>query len=82
MEQKVITIGNSAGIIIPKNLMRKYKLKTGMKLFIHEDNSGAVFTVSKSKVADSKSSLTPDFFSKLEKINKQYGPALKILASK
>ncbi len=79
--QKVIQVGNSLGIVIPKELAKKSGLKAGSNVYIQKDPNGPSIVInSKSRVFDS--SITPDFLRIVSGINKKYGPALKELAGK
>ena len=40
MELKVTTIGNSTGIILPKELLEKLRINKGDKLYVSETPSG------------------------------------------
>ncbi|OGK08528.1 hypothetical protein A2767_05520 [Candidatus Roizmanbacteria bacterium RIFCSPHIGHO2_01_FULL_35_10] len=79
MEQTIIQIGNSYGVIIPKKIMTDTGLKPGNKVFVQKDPNGNTITLSKNG-KKSASSITPDFLRVVEKINKKYEPAFKALA--
>ncbi|MEX2012796.1 MAG: AbrB/MazE/SpoVT family DNA-binding domain-containing protein [Candidatus Levyibacteriota bacterium] len=79
MTQKIIQIGNSTGIILPKELLMKKGLKAGSAVFIEDSNDDLIII---SKTAGNYSSITPGFVKILEKVNKKYGPALRALAQK
>lgn len=78
MTQKVIQIGNSMGIIIPKALLDKLQIKPGNEVIIEESAESLRI----SKKGSRSSSITPDFMELINKVNKQYGKALKTLAEK
>ena len=80
MEQKVIQIGNSAGLIIPKTLMEQVGLKEGSQVVIEKDPSSDALTIVKKGSTVHASSITPEFMKIIEKVNKRYGKALKELA--
>ncbi len=80
MEQKVVKIGNSVGIIIPVNIAKGLGLKQGMKVYLDESQQKVSFTVSKRP--GKLSSITPEFLEIIAKVNKHYGQALKALANK
>lgn len=82
MQQKVIQIGNSSGIIVPKELMAEIGIKTGSIIELEKDAGGQGFFVSKQGKKMTRSSITPHFLSVVEKVNKQYSSALKALAGK
>lgn len=80
MEQKIIQIGNSWGIILPKTLAEKVGLRLGKKVFIQEDATSSGLVLNTSGRIDS--SITAEFVRILKNVNKRYGKALKELASK
>ena len=80
MEQKIIQIGNSTGVILPKSLLAKAGLKPGTKVVIEEDAGSDSLIISKMGSKNHRSSLTPQFMEMLEKVNKHYGSALRELA--
>lgn len=80
MEQKVIQVGNSIGVVIPQTLA-KGNLKPGDTVIVEKDPAGDRYFISKSKKG-SIPSITPHFLEVLERVNKQYGPALRELAAK
>lgn len=82
MTQRIIQIGNSTGIIIPKALLDKLGLKPGEEVTVEEDTTMKTLTISKKGQKAKKISVTPDFLAMLDKVNKNYGAALKELAGK
>lgn len=80
MMQKIIQIGNSIGIIIPKALSGDH-LKPGEKVIVEKDPASETYIISKNKRAGI-SSITPHFFGVLDRINKQYGKALREIAGR
>lgn len=82
MIQKIIQIGNSTGIIIPKQILDSLDLKPGNEVLVEKDTTEDILTISKSGQNKKKVSVNPAFFSLLEKVNKNYGAALKELATK
>ncbi len=81
MEQKIIKIGNSTGVIIPKSLLEKVGLQTGSLVAIEKSPTSNTLSVGKPG-ADKGSSVTPEFLTRLDKLKQKYGPALKELAEK
>jgi putative addiction module antidote len=81
MEQKIIQIGNSTGVIIPKALLNQIGLETGQEVIIEQDPSTNTLIIAK-KGAKAKRSITPEFIDILERVNKQYGSVLKELAQR
>ena len=82
MTQKIIQIGNSTGIIIPKTLLDKLGLAPGSEVDIEEDMASESLTISKKGQKTKSISVTADFLTILDKVNKNYGPALKELAKR
>lgn len=83
MEQKVIQIGNSAGLIIPKALLKQAKIKRGEKLILEAvSNRRAILIRRKEKKYENISSLTFDFFVMLDDFNKKHGDTLRELAKR
>jgi len=80
MNQTVIPIGNSYGIIIPKQLMSQVGIKPGSVLTVQKDPNGNTLLLSQN--GKIKSSITPDFLRALNNVNKQYGEAFQNLADK
>ncbi|RJR14757.1 AbrB/MazE/SpoVT family DNA-binding domain-containing protein [Candidatus Microgenomates bacterium] len=60
MIQKVIQVGNSLAMLIPKDLAQKYGLKKGSKLHVEEDEANQKLSVSTKKHVDD--GLTPEYF--------------------
>lgn len=81
MEQKIIQVGNSAAVVIPKQLLTEAGLDVGNKVVVEKDPNGLTIAISR-KGATFASSITPEFIAIIERINKKYGPALKKLAHK
>ena len=80
MQQKVIQIGNSIGVIIPQSLA-KNSLKVGDIVMVEKDQASGMYIISKNGKSKT-SSITPHFLSVVERVNKQYGQALKEIAQK
>lgn len=81
MLQKIIQIGNSIGVVIPKELARQTGVKAGSKIYMEKDHNGSTILISKNQKSFN-SSITPDFLRIISNINKKYGPALQELANK
>lgn len=79
MEQTVVKIGNSAGVVIPKELRKQAKIKPGDKVLLERDVSGAIVIYPKGKVTR-RSSITPEFLDWLKSFNKRYSKTLSELA--
>jgi len=81
MEQKIIKIGNSTGVIIPKALLNQIGLETGQEVLIEQDPTTNALIIIK-KGTKIKRSIAPEFIDILEKVNKQYGSVLRELAER
>lgn len=84
MKQKIIKIGNSVGVTLPYEIREELDLKLGDSVSVDYMPGGKSIILSKKEKGKdaSFSSITPDFMKVVEKVNKQYGPALKELANK
>ena len=81
MEQKIIQIGNSTGVIIPKALLNQIGLETGQEVLIEQDPTTNALIIIK-KGTKIKRSIAPEFIDILERVNKQYGSVLRELAER
>lgn len=79
MQQKIVRIGNSIGVIIPKDIAKKSGIKAGSKVYVDKDPNGSSIIINKDATALS-SSITPDFLKIVNNVHKKYGPALRRLA--
>ena len=82
MTQKIIQIGNSTGIIIPKAVLELLGVQTGSEVHLESDASTNTVTLQNAQNAGKKSSISPHFLSVLDKVNREYSGALKELAQK
>lgn len=82
MQQKIIQIGNSTGIIIPKSLLDQVGLQAGNEVEIQEDKNNKSLILVKKGTQIKSSSINTHFLNILEKVNKNYSSALKELAEK
>ncbi len=80
MTQTVINIGNSQGLILPKEVLDKLGIKKGSKVNM-EINDGMI-SITRAGVKRAKPNITPEFVEWLESFNKRYKNALQELASK
>ena len=80
MKQKIIKIGNSAGIILPKEIRKELGLKLGDSVAIEYNAQEGVAQIgSKNKTSPS---IQPEFYDWLQKFNAKYKTALTELAKK
>lgn len=82
MEKKVIKVGNSLAITIPKSFVEKKNIKAGQNLYVKENTEYNTLEISTDEVKDAPSSLTPEFKEWLDKISKKYEKAIRELAKK
>ncbi|MEK7637676.1 MAG: AbrB/MazE/SpoVT family DNA-binding domain-containing protein [Patescibacteria group bacterium] len=78
MSQKVLQVGTSAAITIPKDFLTALQLKVGDQVTVKRDEKrGGIIVLPVRKVKDEKEFVvwTKEFLS-------EYGPALKALAKK
>ena len=80
MEQKIVQIGNSAGIVIPKTILNNAGLKVGSKVIVQKDPNGTTIILTQGNKSVI-SSISPDFVEAVKKVNQKYGKALKDLAN-
>lgn len=81
MTQTIISIGNSQGIIIPKEILNKLKVKKGDILDIQLEDDNRV-VVSKKDTKKTKANISPELLIWLDGFNERYKSALQELASK
>jgi antitoxin component of MazEF toxin-antitoxin module len=79
-QQKIIQIGNSIGITIPKELAQEMSLKVGSVVELKKDVLADAISIG--KPGKKTIAVSSAFLDILERVNKQYGPALRELATK
>ena len=82
MEQKIIQVGNSTGVIIPKALLEQAGFESGNQVIIQADLQTQSLIISKKGSTHTRSSLTPEFLETVKRVNELYGDVLKELAKK
>lgn len=82
MEQKLVKIGNSIGVIIPQGLLKQIGLKQGSKVLIQSNPDEQTIVINTSDRPKKKHSVSPRFLEALDRVNRRYGEALKVLAEK
>ncbi len=78
MRQKLVRIGNSTGVIIPKVLLDNMKLDAGKYVFLEEDLINNSLLIRKEN--STKTTFNPKFLKLLEDVNNNYKDALEQLA--
>lgn len=81
MAQTVINIGNSQGIILPKDILNKLDIKKGDNVDIKLEDDNTI-VISKKGLKKTKAKVSPDLLMWLDNFNKRYKDALEELASK
>ncbi len=81
MTQTVINIGNSQGIIFPKEILNKLKISKGDSVNIDLEDDGRI-VISKQGIKKTKANVSPELLMWLDGFNKRYKNALQELASK
>jgi len=82
MTQKIIQIGNSTGIIIPKSLLDSLGLKAGSEVNVETDKDTRSLIIQIKGAALKNASINTHFLKILDRVNLQYGHALRELAEK
>lgn len=81
--RKIVKIGNSAAVTLPKDLLREARLRVGSKVVLEFDRPTLSFILHPKKRvgrAVKPSSITPQFVSRVDHFIKEYHPILKELA--
>jgi putative addiction module antidote len=82
MKQKVIKVGNSLAVTIPKSFVDKADIKAGQSVYVIENQEDKSLSINTDEVRDAQASLTPEFKHWLDSFNEKYKDALKELAKK
>ncbi len=82
MTQKIIQIGNSTGIIIPKSILNQLGLKAGSDVRVEMDMDTKSLIIRHTKAASNSTSINAHFLKILDKVNAEYSKALGELAQK
>jgi len=80
--QKILQVGNSYAVTIPKDFIQEVGWKAGQKVNVIRDIELRTITVQSRNKPRQIGSLTPEFLSWLKKFNARYKDALKELAKK
>ena len=81
MQRKIFAIGNSYGVSIPKEILKKLHLKAGAHVEVNIDENERKIIIEPVSPAKYKA-IDVEFVSQVNGFIKQYKPALKILAEK
>lgn len=80
VQQRIIQIGNSAGVILPKTVLEHLGVKPGQFVSVESDKETGSIVITKEGNTKKSMTVSPHFLDILEKVNKEYGQALKKLA--
>lgn len=79
MIQKIIKVGNSAAVTIPREFLLKSDLEVGDKMIMESDFLNKILLI-KPQAMSRKIYLSPEFFSWLSEISQKYEKTIKELA--
>lgn len=80
MEQKVIKVGNSLAVTLPRHFIKERRIKPGQMVFVEAD---ADLDLMQIKTKNGKVlSLTPEFKQWLDQVSTKYEKTIKELANK
>ncbi|HSW88177.1 MAG TPA: AbrB/MazE/SpoVT family DNA-binding domain-containing protein [Candidatus Saccharimonadales bacterium] len=82
MLQKIIQVGNSYAVTIPKAFVDELQLQIGEKVRVDADVQSEILTMQRAETSVKRGDITPEFLSWLEKFNKKYKHVLTELAKK
>jgi len=80
MHRKICSIGNSQGLLLPKQLLEKLNINTGDEVNIELDEKSGKLVVEPLKQKTIYKSIDAEFASEVKDFIKQYKVALKALA--
>lgn len=80
-KQKLIKIGNSVGLTIPKTLRDSMNLSIGSEVYLRESEKVNEILISLEDKNETQSEVDKDFYNLVKTINKKYSKALKELAN-
>lgn len=81
MTQTIINIGNSAGVILPKEVLEKLGIKKGSKVEIEVIDDEKI-NISPTGTKKTKPHISPELLAWLDSFNARYKNALQELAGK
>lgn len=77
--QKILKVGNSLAITLPKELISAHKLTAGQQVFVDSDPTVDFIQI---RTTQEQSGLTPEFKEWLDKTTKKYHDVIQELAKK
>lgn len=81
MIQKVIQVGNSLALTIPKSFIDKTGFKAGDEIYVQQEPHSKSLIITTKEQAK-KMRLSPDLFAWLNSVEEKYSEAIKTLAKK
>lgn len=81
MLQKVLKIGNSLGVTLPREFVVKNKIKDGVQISVVHSNGTITFSPKIPKSTSYKAVSDREFFDLVREVDKKYGKALDELAN-
>lgn len=78
MEQKVIKVGNSLAVTLPRHFVKARHVKSGQKVFVEADADLDLVQVQTKSRTPLK--LTPEFKEWLDSVSRRYASTIKELA--
>ncbi len=81
-KQKIIKIGNSAGVILPQDILKETGLKLGDNVAVDYNAQDKTAIIANENNKKAPSAITPEFYDWLNRFNKKYKKALTELAKK
>lgn len=81
MLQKIIQVGNSAAVTIPKDFLKTSRLRVGDIVVVDVDPDVSEISI-RPQEPTKRVSLTPEFLRWLKKFTDEYRPVLEELAKK
>jgi putative addiction module antidote len=81
MTQKILKVGNSFALTIPRSFIDKVGFKAGDEVYVQEDLDNKLLLITVKENAN-RLKLSPDLFTWLDKIEKKYQKAILELAKK
>jgi len=81
MLQKVLKIGNSLGVTLPREFVIKNKIKNGAEISVIHSNGNITFSPKIPKHTSYETVSDKEFFSLVREVDKKYSKALDELAN-
>lgn len=82
MLRKICQIGNSSGVLIPKEMLAKLRLETGSQVEVKLDEGAENITIKPAGEREEYKGIDTEFAGQVKDFIRLYKPALKALAGK